>query len=546
MKKIIILSGLLLTFLPFTLWAQKAANDTITRNVMVESVYNPVLTSSEKRTFLPEEQPAVEHKEPIVYAFTPQTAAGYQRLPIRLDGIQFKDDAIHRGFVRLGGGNRLNVNAEASYRFSLSDNDVLGIGLGVEGWKGAIPYGGNSWNSNRNDMLLRADYGHEGSTSFKAGAHLGRHAYNYILADSSSMPEFDIQKAIDYGAYATINGVASDLNLDIPLGYTVDVAIDQWQNRYMPGLLNRNTESHLKANVAAHYDTDGKDSLCIGVNNDFLSYAGLEEYSNGYYLNINPSWHKEGRIWSASLGMNIDTKSSLHRLVQVSPDCHFSFIPFKSMQISLTADGGRNLCTFSDLYAFTPWWSADVQPTQSYTRLNARAQADIRLAEGLHLSAWGGCRFIADDLVACRDTVNSLLTAGLRNTDTRVTLMGASMTYTWKDLFRVGAELEKQMWRADDAKLLTWKPDMELNISARARIFDRLHANAGIHCIRYSAVEDVREPFVADVSAGADFRVGDHISVWAKGDNLLNRHHSLTPVYPSQGLRIMLGVTARF
>ena len=546
MKNVMILSGLLLTMLPLSVRAQKTANDTITRNVLVESVYNPVLTSSEKRSFLPVEQPAVEHKEPIVYAFTTQTAAGYERLPIRLDGIKFNDSRVNRGFAWLGAGNRLNVDAQASYLFSLSDNDALGLGFAMEGWKGSIPYGGNNWKSNRNDMTLRADFHHKGSTSLDAGVHFGRHSFNYILADSTAVPEFDMQKSIDYGARATLKGIASDLSLDIPLGYTLDVAIDQWQNSYLPGLLNRSAESHLMANVAAHYDTDGKGSFCLGVNNDFLGYSGLEEYNNSYFLNINPSWQKKGRIWAASLGLNLDTKNELHRVVQVSPDCHFTFIPFKFMQLSLTADGGRSLQTFKDLYALTPYWSADVQPAQAYVRLNAKAQADARLAEGLHLSGWGGIRFVADDLMVCRDTVNSLLTAGLCNTDTRATYMGVSMAYTWKDVFRVGAELEKTMWKADDAALLAWKPDMNLNVSARAQIFDRLHANAGIHCIRYTAVEDVREPFVADVSAGADFRINKYISVWAKGDNLLNRHYSLAPVYPSQGIRGMLGVTARF
>lgn len=548
MKKTILLSGLLLTLLPITMRAQKTANDTITRNVLVESVYNPILTSSEKRSFLPEEQPAVEYKEPIVYAFNALTATGYQRAPIPLNGVQFTDGSIHRGFARVGAGNRLNVNAEASYRFDLSKKDALGLGFALEGWKGSIPYGESRWKSNRNDMTFRVDYSHEGSTSFNAGTHVGRHAFNYILADSTTVPESDVQKAIDFGAYATIHGVAADLSLDIPLGYTVDVAIDQWQNKFLPGQLNRSTESHLTADVSAYYDTNRQGTFRVGVNNDFLSYTGLKDYnySNRYFLNIHPSWHKKGKIWSASLGLNLDLKTKLRRAVQISPDCHFSFIPFKFMEISLTADGGRTLRTFSDLYVLTPYWSADVQPAQSYTRLNVRAQADARLTEGLHVSAWGGTRFVADDLMVRRDTVNSLLTAGLCNTDTRVTFMGVSMAYTWKDLFRFGAELEKEMWKADDAALLAWKPDMELNVSTRVRIFNRLHANAGIHCIRYTAVEESREPFVADVSVGADFRISDHFSVWAKGDNLLNRRHSLSPVYPSQGIRGMLGLTARF
>lgn len=548
MKKtaILLLSGLLLTISPFRLRAQNAANDTISRNVMVESVYNPVLASSEKRHFLPADQTVVEHKEPIVYAFTAQDASGYERLPIRLDGVRFGDDDVHRGFVRLGGGNRFNMDASASYLFRLGEGDALGVDFDLEGYKGAIPYGGNDWNSQRNDLTLRADYMHKGSTSFAAGAHMGRHFFNYLLVDSSSVPAFDVQKAIEYGAYASVDGVASDLSLDIPLGYTLDLAIDQWQNGYLPGLLNRNSESHIEADVALRYDTPAQGTLRLGVNNDFFSYAGLDDYAKFYYLNIQPSWRMQGHAWSASVGLNIDTKTSLHRLVQFSPACRFSFVPFKSMEFSLIADGGRSLYTFGDLYAFSPYWSSDVQPVQPYTRLNARAQADVRVTEGLHLSAWGGCRFIADDLVACRDTVNGLLTAGLQGADTRVSLVGASLAYAFKDLFRFGAEWEKQQWQTDHAALLAWKPDMTLTVSTRVRLADGLHADAALHYLRYTAVADVREPSVADVSLGADYRAGKHISLWVKADNLLNRRYSLSPVYPSQGIRGLLGLTARF
>ena len=524
--------------------AQKAANDTITRNVLVESIYNPVLASSEKRSFLPVEQPAVEHKEPIVYAFTTQSASGYDRMPIQLNSIQFDDSPVRRGYARIGAGNRLNLDAAASYRFHISDSDALGIGARSEGWKGMLPYGGNGWKSNRNDMALRADYAHEGNTAFRAGAHFGRHTFNYILADSTAVPATDVQKATDYGAYATINGTAFKRTHDI--GYVVDIAIGQWQNNSIPGMLSRNAENHLTANVAACYDTKEKGTFKVGVNNDFLSYTGLENYSNCYFLTICPSWHNEGRLWSASLGLNLDTHTNLHRTVQVSPDCHFTFTPFKFMQLSLTADGGRTLRTFGDLHTLTPYWSAREQLAQSYTRLHARAQADARLAEGLHLSVWGGCRFVADDLMARRDTVNSLLTAGLCNADSRTTFMGISMAYTWKDIVRLGAELEKEQWKTDDASLLAWKPDMRMNLSSRVRFADRLHGNAALTCVRYTAVEGTREPFVADVSAGADFQITSFLTAWAKGDNLLNRHHSLSPVYPSQGIRIMLGLTAKF
>ena len=56
----------LLMVLPSALAAQTAASDTIRRTVLVESVYNPVLASSEKRSFLPDEPQPATHREAVV------------------------------------------------------------------------------------------------------------------------------------------------------------------------------------------------------------------------------------------------------------------------------------------------------------------------------------------------------------------------------------------------------------------------------------------------------------------------------------------------
>ena len=64
--RLISLTALLLT--AFSIGFAQTANDTIRRTVLVESVYNPVLASSEKRSFLPDEQPPVTNREAVVYA----------------------------------------------------------------------------------------------------------------------------------------------------------------------------------------------------------------------------------------------------------------------------------------------------------------------------------------------------------------------------------------------------------------------------------------------------------------------------------------------
>ena len=526
--------------------AQTEATDTITRNVLVESVYNPILATSEKRSFLPEERTPIEHKENIVYAESAYHGIAYDIMPVRLDGVQFNKNDIRNGYLHLGYGNYNNVDALASYVFKVKDNGRLALGGSVEGWNGSIPYDKINWHSNLHDMNLKLAYDHSGANSFRIGAHLRRFTFNYILQDTLPSFNYESQKAISYGGFVHFDGSSTNKAGKTPFDFSVDVSMDQWLNNYWIGTPDRNIESHITADVSGKFHLGRKGYLAIGVNNDYLGYGRLNGYNNYYAMNVCPQWLGEGKLWSAALGLNIDTQTAEQNHFQFSPACHFIFKPFSAMQIGLTADGGRALRSFEDLYTLSPYWASECQLNQSYTRLNAKVQGDIRLAEGLHLSGWGAFRSVTDALFATGETMNGLLVSKFTNANANIILLGGNLSYTWKDIFQVSFDIEHSNWTVDDISLLAFAPELTLNASAKARIFKGFSADAGICYTRRVAVESTRISPITDLHMGADYAINSWLNAFIRCNNILNYHYSLYPAYPTQGIHGMLGISCKF
>ena len=147
---------LLLLLLPMGMPAQ---NDTIRRTVMVESIYNPVVASSEKRSFVPEEQPVTASREAVIYADESHDPGNLLREPFGSGVTPPREERPLPAYLRLGYGNRNNVDVLGLWRATLGRHDALGLGASVNGWNGVIPYEGltvlptdsGTWNSLRYD-----------------------------------------------------------------------------------------------------------------------------------------------------------------------------------------------------------------------------------------------------------------------------------------------------------------------------------------------------------------------------------------------------------
>ena len=530
--------------------AMLAQNDTLRRTVRVESIYNPVLASSEKRSFLPEEQQPVTNREKVVYADESHDPGNLLRAPFGSGVVDLRQERLLPAYLRLGYGSRNNVDILGLYRASLGRKDIINMGASVKGWNGNIPYKGLAapvdsglWKSLRYDTEGHISYAHEGRTRFGLAADAGYYMRNHLVANALIANDTDQQNSLFYGG----NGYISTSLKKLPLDMGFSGGYHRWQNSAWQGRAVANAENHAELDADFALRLKKASRLELALTNDYLTYNNLPDTVGHYFLGIHPQWVFEGKKGSIALGLNVDVQTTDSLQAQVSPNCRFTFTPTAPLRLDLIVDGGRDMQTFRDLYRISPWWTADVPLQRAYTFMNARLHTGVRVMEGLHLGFGGGYRITDDALFATEYIKNGLLFTGLVNHNVQVWNANADASYEWKDLFRLTTDFTYYGWLGmnDTPSLLAFAPQMDWNASVRARIIRSLHADAAFRYRQFCETGAGRKDAVADLSLKADYTFSRIASVYVSGENLLNRHSGFCPAIPAQGIRVVGGVVLR-
>jgi len=541
----------MLLAMPSALSAQTANNDTIRRTVLVESVYNPVLASSEKRSFLPEDQQPATTPGAVVYADENYNPGNLVRSPFGSAAVALREQRLQPAYLRLGYGTRNNADLLGLYRAKLSDDDMLNLGASLTGWSGNIPYKGltalmtdsGTWQSHRYDTDVHIGYAHEGHTRFGVNADMGYYTRNYLPSGLTAPYDTDSQHSLWYGGDAYV--LTPLRNIPAELGFSG--GFHRWQNSSWQGNDNPNAENHFQLNADFTYRFKRAGRLEIALTNDYLTYSHLPDTTGHYFLGFHPSWVLEGRQGLVALGVNVDVQPTETQTVRFSPNCRFVWTPTAPLRLELAVDGGRDMQTFSDLYRLSPWWTANVPLQKAYTYLNTRLHMGVRVTEGLHLGLNGGYRLTDDALFATEKVTNGLLFTGLTNHDARVWTFGADATYEWKDLVRFKADFAYYGWQGvnDQPALLAYAPQVDAGTSLRVRIVRGLHADAAFRYRQFCDTGSGRKDAVADVSLKADYALNHTFSLFLSGENLLNRQSGWCAAYPAQGIRAVGGVVIK-
>ena len=125
--------------LPAGLAAQTQQPDTaLTRTVVVEQEYAPLIQDASKVNVLPRvEEPVVTPKN-VEYDTAPVAATQIPADTLPSYAAKESPDKATPGYVRLGYGNLGNLDVYADYLFRLSDRDRLGLTVGVQGMDGEL------------------------------------------------------------------------------------------------------------------------------------------------------------------------------------------------------------------------------------------------------------------------------------------------------------------------------------------------------------------------------------------------------------------------
>lgn len=541
-RYITILSVLLATIASFA----QVANDSINRMVLVESTYNPIIAGAVKRNFTPEEVKPSMNKEAAVYADESMPLTQFKREAHPTQTMAVTPEKGMPGYAHFGMGNYTNIDGMAAYKFRFKESNELALKGHINGWNGnyLLPdY--TKWHSYLYDMALAADYRVSlGQASLSAGINAAHYRYNY-LTDSIADGATDAQKSNHLSAYIGIKGSAWEHYY-----YQANANYTYFDRSVYFAHKVPHSENHIHVDGSLSRDLYDWGMATVELRSDVLTYSGLSDYTNYFSLGITPRWNYRLADFRFVSGFNLDFLggNNMSRPVQMSPEFGINYIPSKLFSAELTLDGGRDIHTFSSLYALSPYWASEQQLRPSYTFMNAHLSGHLRIIEGLHLNVGGGYKIVSDALFETAiDTLGTTYT-GYTNHAAQVATADASISYTHKDLVSVSAEGAYYYWMLKDNNyLLARAPQIDANVEARVRIIPNLYTYTDLQLVVFNKTEEApRERAIINWSLGANYALNKHFTFFLDAHNLLNRRHSYYAGYPSQGFNILAGAMFKF
>ena len=521
----------------------QATNDTINRTVLVESTYNPIIAGAVKRNFIPEEVKPTITKEQIVYANENVDLTNFDREAKPARAIAVVPEKGTPGYAHLGYGNYNNLSGLAAYKLNFGGSDNLAFRAHVDGWNGKFRLGekNDKWHSHRYDMGLEADYNTQlANVALNAGIHAAYYNYNYLTGTFPNGAT-DIQQANNLGAYAGIKGSIKEM-----LAYQASIHYTHFGRSTYFAAKTPHSENHLRSEVTFSMDLYDWGMASVLVRSDVLGYRGLADYHNYHSLNITPRWdYRLGDLhFVAGLNMDFLMGKNIKNPMQASPECSVSYVPDDRFTVKFTLDGGRDINTFGQLYALSPYWASIQQVRPTYTFLNTRLEGNLRIIEGLHLNIGGGYKMLGDALFeTVMDSVGTTYT-GITNHNAQIATFDAGISYSYKDLASLSAKGAYYYWMMKgDRALLARAPQVDVDLDARVRIIPKLYAHTDLKLLMFTGKTE--RPII-DWSLGAHYALNKQFTFFLDAHNLLNHRHQYYTGYPAQGFNMMAGAIFKF
>lgn len=536
--------------------AQEAGNDEegLDRTVVVENLYNPEVMDASKIGMLPTPEVPVSTKKEVRYAATYTPFTNFAQEPLACYGTEALQGVwrdADNGYLRLGYGTRGRVDARLAYQATLGERDWLDANLTFRGMNGEIPFQeGEHWDARVYRTRLQAGWKHLwGKCLWGLSGEGESRVFNYppLGVDVKSGRQQNLLGRLSLG----IENKEQDAELDFDLSLAWEYARQKHVSE--SGACGENhliTVGNLSGQLAE------RSRIGLGVRMDNLFYSGagsLSGLKNYTLLGFNPALYLSGEKWQARLGLHADIQTANGKLYRMAPDVRGEYHMGKTSLVYLQATGGYQINDFrtvSSLYPYVPYFqpaSEMHQPRNTYTR------ADLQLGYGLsaqgqfHLKVYGGYKVLADELFNVYDPVggtNSCLTA-----DANVFYVGAHSEYNYKEKFSLLVDVEWMNWQSDVMDVCpTLKPELDLSLEAECQPIRHLHVGAGYHHVLRSKgkAHELRPKAVSNLQAHVSYRLLPALTLYIRGDNLLDKAYELQLFQPALGWSLLGGASLDF
>lgn len=537
---------------PLSVGAQQAAKDsTLNRTVVVENQYNPEVMDAFKVNVLPQTAEPQTPKQHIDYATTVRPIGPWQGAPMAPMAGEEEQPAARRGYLRAAYGNRNNTDVRLSYLWDASERDRLGVAAGLYGYSGDLVC--NDQKEEHSSRFFRTaatlDYSHRfDQLTLSFNGNLGSQTFTYLPLDTEAASP---RQRFFFGGGSV---KAASANGALPLDFAVQTGVQLFSSKHDLPVASAHSETRLHTEGFVGRTIGEGQKAVIGFQMDNLFYDQAQptdpfEWRNNSLLQLNPHYTYEDESIRLRLGVHVDWQTTVGSGIKVAPDVALDATVSPGYVLYLKAGGGTEQHHFGRLNQASPYWQATTaQPLTAYRPIAGEAGLKASPLTGLEFRLFGGYRITKNDLLLVPSMDADLLawTVRLHQEKTKQAYGGAAVDYDYKGLVGFSLSGTYANWKADDTWMLALKPELEIDAALRCRILPGLHANVSYRYEGRTKADGVKMEAVSLLGAGADYRLLDRLTVFARLNNLLGKHYFTTEGYPAQGFHALGGLSVDF
>lgn len=501
----------------------------------------------------------------------------------------------YRGYASLGYFPAFNLGASAGYRFINTSRTRLGA------W---MQYDGNSY-SGFNDNDLGLDYQPSDKGKYKNNTVTVAASFDQRVGKSSALDadisytfsslglpdKFDYNKqsvnifdfslgwwsraseAVGYHISGSFShfGYGKELGLAVPAGdQVVDGVKSTGENLigFKAGVTYFGASKAPRAGIELSGDFLSRStSYNPGIIGGDVPGLPLSDKTIGI-VSVNPYYMFGSAPLSARIGARIDISTGGNgKKFHVAPAVMIDWNPDPRLAFYARVEGGERLNSLRSIYNYCPYINFFGDYQRSNIPVDLRLGVNIGPFEGFSAGIFGNYAVAKDWLMpAMKHTIYLLdgpvsdphmyenVKSFFMQRELKGWVFGASMAYQWRSIARaeVSAEIAEKsyyLWR-DRAKYVLGA-SIEVSPISRLKIDVGYKLRARRRCdLRTSAIGNDYTPLnlrnISDLSVGASFALTDALSVFARGENILNRHYYMAFDLEAQGVKGLVGASYKF
>lgn len=522
--------------------------------VEVENDYVPTVKDANKINILPEIEETrathynVEYTTTAIptgnYIFQPMWAAQNRQL-IRSD---------KKGFVTAGYGTNSNLIGRLAYGFDFTDNDKLNIDFSTKGHKGDLDHVNSStdWNSRFFTNRFKADYEHyiDSLSSVIVSACYGTDVFNYqppywgtsTVTDKQRNSIFDAKVRLtpySFGSFF-IGGEAS---------------ISTFRQNYVTNANDEYAETLINGTLTPGYKINDNMSVDVKLAVDNSSY-GIDEMDGYAVFSASPHFYYHSGQFDLKAGLYVNTDGDI--APDVDATIHFS--PY--LDLYAQAEGGTTLNSFALFNQMTPYWvvyNYNRKIKHQFDQLRARGGIRTKPFDGLFVDLNAGYDISKRraEIASFRMSDYQLLYAPVTFADGKRFYANVDLKYNYNDLIIAGVDATYNIWSSDYKyeaqgpsdydKIESWRPVFDGKCKIEAHPLKGLLMGVDFLFQSFKKHDQLYDRSnTMDLGATIGYTFPFRLSVYAKGDNLLNKDYDQYIMYRTPGINFLFGAAYTF